>query len=460
MGKLFGPVMLTWFVTIGALGLAQIVKHPEVLRALSPWYGVDYFVRNGWKGFAILGVVVLCLTGGEALYADMGHFGARPIRVAWMRLALPCLVLCYFGQGALLLTDQSARENPFFALVPPGAAMYALVALSTAATVIASQALISGVFSLTHQAVQLGFFPRVTVTHTSHEAEGQIYVPQMNWALAIACILLVLSFKESSALAAAFGIAVSGTMAITSVTYFVVTRRTWRWPLYKALPLLVFFLSFDIPFFAANLLKFFEGGYVPVLVGIGFFTVMVIWKIGRTILGEYMTERTPPLDEFLAGFEEKICSRTPGTAIFMASVSNGAPPVLVRYVSRIKTLHEHVILLTVIFEHMPFVRDQERLRVEPLEKGFCRVVARYGFMQAPDVPQLLAQAKKSFDLAFDLADVTYYLGRETFLATNKGKMGAITESVFAYLARNSKTATSYFALPPEQVVELGTQIDL
>jgi KUP system potassium uptake protein len=460
MGKLFGPVMLLWFVTIGVLGLVQVVQNPSVLRALSPWYAVDYFIRNGLHGFPVLGIVVLCVTGGEALYADMGHFGARPIRLAWLQLAMPCLVFCYFGQGALLLRDPSVSANPFFALVPTGAATYALVVLATLATIIASQALISGVFSLTHQAVQLGFFPRVTVTHTSHEAEGQIYVPQINWGLAVACTMLVLSFKKSSELAAAYGIAVSGTMAITSVTFFFVTLRTWKWPLWKALLVLVFFLSFDIPFFVANMFKFFDGGYVPVFVAAGFLVMMIVWRVGRSILGEYMVTLSPPLDTFLKDVEERICSRIPGTGIYMASLSDGTPPVLARYVSRIRVLHEHVVLLTIAFEHVPFVKDDERLACEHLKKGFVRVVARYGFMEAADVPQVLARAKQQFELPIDLKDVTYYLGRETFLATSKGKMGAVSESIFAFLARNSKSATSYFALPPEQVVELGTQIDL
>ena len=460
VGRLFGPVMIVWFVTIGALGLAQILHHPGVLRALSPVHGVRYFVHNGWHGFPILGVVVLCLTGGEALYADMGHFGARPIRVAWLSLAMPALVLCYFGQGALMLDDPSALANPFFALVPVGIWTYALVVLSTFATIIASQALITGVYSLTHQAIQLGLFPRVVIKHTSAQAEGQIYVPGVNWGLAIACCLLVLFFQESSRLAAAFGIAVSGTMAITSITYYLVTRRTWGWPVWKALPLLVVFLSFDLPFFAANLLKFVDGGYVPIIVGVMFFTIMVMWRVGRTVLVAYASARATPQDQFLATVDQRVAARVPGTAIFLSSSASDIPLILEHHIRRIHVLHERVVLLTIVFEHVPYVAADQRVEVAELGKGFVRVIARYGFMDEPNIPAVLAAAGRRCEHAIDLADATYYLGRETFLATGKGRLGPIREGLFAFLSRNAASATSYFAIPPEQVVELGTQIDL
>jgi KUP system potassium uptake protein len=460
IGRLFGPVMIVWFVTIGALGLAQIVQHPGVLQALSPVHGVRYFVRNGWHGFPILGVVVLCLTGGEALYADMGHFGARPIRIAWLVLAMPALVLCYFGQGALMLHDPSALGSPFFALVPVGAWTYALVILSTLATIIASQALITGVYSLTQQAIQLGLFPRVTIRHTSAHAEGQIYVPVMNWGLAIACCLLVVFFRESSGLAAAYGIAVSGTMAITSVTYYLVTRRTWQWAMWKALPLLVLFLAFDLPFFAANLLKFVDGGYVPIIVGAVFFVIMVMWRIGRTALVDYTRSHSTPQDEFLAGVDQRCTIRVPGTAIFMSSLVTDIPFILEHHIRRIHVLHERIVLLTIVFAHDPYVPPAERLELSELGKGFVRIIVRYGFMDKPDIPSALAAAKHSAQLAIDLADATYYLGRETFLATSKGVLGPIRENLFAFLSRNSAGAMSYFGIPPHQVVELGTQIDL
>jgi KUP system potassium uptake protein len=452
--------MVAWFVTIGALGLVHTLRHPSVLTALSPVHGAMYFVRHGWSGVPILGIVVLAITGGEALYADMGHFGARPIRFSWLGLVFPALVLCYFGQGALVLTDPSAAVNPFFAMVPTGLWTYLLVALSAAATVIASQSLISGVFSLTHQAVQLGFFPRVTITHTSREAEGQIYVPEINWGLALACIALVAWLKQASQLAAAYGIAVSGTMAITSVVYFVVTRQTWKWPLYAALPLLLLFLSFDVPFFAANLLKFMERGYVPIVVAAGFLVVMLDWKIGRSILADLIAARSPPLDRFFAELDQHCSHRVPGTAIFLASMANGVPPVLDNHVKRIRTLREKIVLLTVATEHVPFVPRDQRFDVEDLGKGFWRVTVHSGFMEKPNVPKLLAQAKEDRALPIDLEGATYFLGRETFLAGHGGKMKPLAEGLFALLARNAKSATSYFSIPPEQVVELGMQIDL
>ncbi len=460
VGKLFAPVMVVWFVTIAVLGAMQIVKNPDVLHALSPVYAVRYFQTHGVHGFAILGSVVLAVTGGEALYADMGHFGAKAIRIAWIGLVLPALVIAYFGQGALILSDPSTRENPFFSMVPAGGATYALVALSACATVIASQALISGAFSLTHQAVQLGYFPRVTVTHTSHETEGQIYVPQINWGLAIACLILVLTFRESTKLAAAYGIAVSGTMAITSIAFYVVTRQTWKWPLWKSLPLVGLFLAFDIPFLVANGLKFFEGGYVPVLVGAGFLIVMINWRIGRSVLYDAIVAKSPPLDEFIARVDDEVAARVPGTAIFMASSGKGAPPVMMHQVRRIKVLHEKVVLLTIEFEHRPTIDAKDCATCEDLGKGFYRVVAHYGFMDRPNVPAVLAALKARGDLPVELDDATYYVGRETFLATSAGEMGAWSEGLFAFLSRNAKDATSYFAIPHKQVVELGTQIDL
>ncbi|HEX8113299.1 MAG TPA: KUP/HAK/KT family potassium transporter [Kofleriaceae bacterium] len=460
VGRLFGPVMVLWFATIGVLGLVQIVGNPGVLRALSPSYGVGYFARHGLQGFPILGVVVLCLTGGEALYADMGHFGARPIRVAWIALAMPALVLCYFGQGARVLADPAALANPFFALVPVGIWTYALVGLSAAATIIASQALITGVYSLTHQAIQLGLFPRVQIRHTSAHAEGQIYVPAINWGLAIACCLLVIGFQESSRLAAAYGIAVSGTMAITSVAFYLVTRRTWGWPRWKALPLLVLFLSFDVPFFAANLLKFVEGGYVPVLVGAAFFTVMVVWRLGRTALAAYTRSHSAPLDQFLATLDQRVAARVPGTAIFLSSMASDIPMILEHHIQRIRALHERVVLLTIVFAHVPYVPAAERVEVHELDKGLVRVIAHYGYMDETDIPAALAAAGPKCKLGIDLADATYYLGRETFLATAKGKLGPLSEQLFAFLSRNAASATSYFAIPSEQVIEIGTQIDL
>ena len=456
LGKVFGPVMIAWFGTIAVLGAYHIAKNPDVLAALNPKYGAMYFAHHGIRGLPILGIVVLAVTGGEALYADMGHFGVRPIRLAWLVLVFPALVLCYLGQGGLVLRDAHAVDNPFFAMVPAGGATYALVALATAATIIASQALITGVFSLTHQAVQLGLFPRVTVTHTSRDTEGQIYVPEMNWGLCFLCIGLVLGFRESARLAAAYGIAVSGTMGITSFVFFVVTRRTWKWPLWKSLLPLALFLSFDIPFFAANLTKFFDGGWIPILVGAVMLVVMIDWRVGRTVLAERIAEMSPPLADFVAKIDELCNVRIPGTAIILSSNADGTPPVLTTHARRIRALREHLVLVTVTTDHVPHVKPADRVKTEDMGHGFYRVWIHAGFMEKPNVPHLLASAK----LPVDLDDATYFLGRETFIAGKGGKMGVLSESLFAFLSRNSKSATSWFGIPPDQVVELGMQIDL
>ncbi|MFO0759984.1 MAG: KUP/HAK/KT family potassium transporter [Byssovorax sp.] len=466
IGKVFGPIMIAWFLALAVLGLLFIAKNPAVLAALNPAYAVRFFASHGFHGFAVLGSVVLSITGGEALYADMGHFGRGPIRIAWYGVVLPALVLNYFGQGALLIAAPSPEEartiadNPFFAMVPQGALTYALVALSAAATVIASQALISGAFSLTHQAVQLGFLPRVTIKHTSHETEGQIYVPEVNWGLAVACVALVLAFKESGKLAAAYGIAVTGTMGITSVVYYVVVRRTWGWSLGKSLPLLILFLAFDLPFFGSNLLKLLDGGYVPMLVGLLFFVVMVTWKKGRALLGRSVARRAPKIADFLGDLDQRCRSRVPGAAVFLTSSAQETPPVLAHHVEHTKTLQETVVLLTVVTEHVPRVDDAESLSVSELGRGFFRLVVRSGYMQYPSIPSVLARAAAEGKLALRPEETTYYLGRESFLATAKGDMGPIAESLFGFLSRNAASATAYFGLPPDRVVEIGLQIDL
>ena len=458
VGKLFGPIMVLWFATLAVLGVRQIVANTVVLRALDPRFAIEFFAHHGRHGFMVLGSVVLAVTGGEALYADMGHFGRRPIRIAWLVMVLPCLVLAYFGQGAMLLAHPEAAENPFFAMAPEGPWTYALVVLATLATIIASQALISGAFSLTHQAISLGYFPRVTVKYTSKEAEGQIYVPEINWLLAIMCIALVLSFRASSRLAAAYGIAVTGTMAITSVAFYLVTRETWKWPVTKALPLLLLFLAFDLPFLAANALKFLDGGWVPIVVAAFFLVGMITWRRGRFYLGAIVARKTRPLKDFLADLEAM--PRKEGCAIFMASSPDGVPAVLAYHASRLKVLEEQVVLVTVKQEHTPSVDRSQRVSVEQLAPGFYRVVLRYGFMETPHVPRALRRAKAYHGLEVNIDDATYYLGRETFLATSAGNMGAAAEGLFSFLSRNARSATTYFGLPPGQVVELGTMIDL
>ncbi len=460
IGRLFGPVMTVWFLTIGVLGAVHVARAPAILAALLPTHALGLLHRHGFQGFRLLGSVVLAVTGGEALYADMGHFGRRPIRFAWLTLVFPALLLCYAGQGAMLLEHPEAAAQPFFSMVPRGWAVYALVALAAPATVIASQALISGVFSLTQQAIQLGFFPRVEVRHTSGEAEGQIYVPALNWIVAVACILLVLVFQRSSRLAAAFGLAVSGTMAITSVVYYLVARHTWGWSKLKSRAVLVAFLALDVPFFAANLLKFVDGGYIPLAVGAVFLTVMMTWRWGRDALRAHYAERARKLDDFIASLARGTILRPPGCAVFMASSAEGAPPVLTHYVERVGALHQSVVLLTITVPHVPFVPEAERFAVQTLGAGFVRIVAQYGFMESPNVTDVLARAAKDARLPVDPGAVTYFLGRETFLATSRGRLGAITESIFAFLSRNASTATAYFGIPPQQVVEIGTQIDL
>ncbi|MBI5496775.1 MAG: potassium transporter Kup [Deltaproteobacteria bacterium] len=460
VGRVFGPVMAAWFVVLGVLGLVHIWDFPGVLGALNPLHAVGFMAEHQWKGFVVLGSVVLVVTGGEALYADMGHFGRRPISLAWFTMVMPCLVLNYFGQGALIIAHPEAAENPFFAMVPRGLLTYALVALSTIATVIASQALISGAFSLTTQAVQLGYFPRVSVVHTSAEAEGQIYVPEVNWALAFSCVVLVWAFKSSSALAAAYGIAVTGTMAITSVVFFVVTQHQWRWPLYKSAALLVLFLAFDLSFLGANLLKFADGGYVPVMIGALCFVVMVTWKRGRGFLGEYIVTHTRRMDDFLRDIDKEVHTRVPGLAVFMSSNADGVPPIMLHHVRHNRVLHEVVILFTMTTEHVPRIPKAERITVTALGKGFHRVHVHLGFMQTVNVPALLQQAQEKLGFPLRLDDATYYLGRETFVAGKRGRMGVWAETLFGFLSRNARTATAYFGIPPDRVVELGMQLDL
>jgi KUP system potassium uptake protein len=459
VGKVFGPIMLVWFFTIGVLGLKELAKNPEILGALSPHWGALYFVHHGVRGLAILGVVVLAITGGEALYADMGHFGVRPIRLSWFALVLPALALSYLGQGALVLRDPRALANPFFFMVGKGPATYALVVLAALATTIASQSLISGVFSLTHQAIQLGYFPRLSVNHTSREAEGQIYVPLMNWGLMVACIALVIGFKESARLASAYGIAVSGTMAITSIVFFDVTLKKWKWPAGRATALLLLFLSFDLPFFGANLMKFIDGGYIPIVVGVVFFAVMLDWRKGRQALLAYMAEHSGPLADFLRDLPGSGVARVPGTAIYLTP-NPGVPAMLKMQARRVRSIAERVVLLAVVVDHAPQAEEAGRFEVEKLAEGFVRVTVHFGYMENPDVPPMLDRALRGAGLTLPLGDATYYVGRETFVAGAGGRMGPLAESLFAFLARNAKSATYHFALPPEQVVELGTVIDL
>jgi KUP system potassium uptake protein len=458
IGGIFGPVMVIWFLTIAILGAVQIVQYPAILGAIHPGYAVHFFSAHGWHGFIVLGSVVLVITGGEALYADMGHFGRGPIRIAWFSLVMPALMINYFGQAACMMHAPGAAENPFFAMVPH-VLLYPMVGLSTVATIIASQALISGAYSLTRQAVQLGFCPRVTIVHTSGHAEGQIYIPEVNAALAVACVWLVLTFKESSALASAYGIAVTGTMAITSIVYFVVLTRAWHWPTWRAALLVGLFLSFDIPFFAANALKLFSGGWFPIAVALALFIVMTTWKKGRALLGANLAAKMLPIDMFLEDVDQHGPHRVPGTAVFMSSNPKGIPIVLLHHWKHNQVMHKTVVLLSVLSEPIPEVSSDARVSVSDLGRGFYQVTAHYGFMETPNVPSIMRRAARE-GVPYAPERTSYFLGRETLLATGESKMLRWRKTLFSFISRNSRSATQYFGIPPDRVVELGMQISL
>jgi KUP system potassium uptake protein len=458
VGRLFGPVMVLWFGAIAALGLSWIARKPIVLSAINPVHAVVFFETNGMHGFAVLGAVFLAVTGGEALYADMGHFGKRPIRLAWFTLVLPALLINYFGQGALLLIDSSAVKQPFF-LLAPSWALFPLVGLATAAAIIASQALISGAFSLTHQAVQLGYSPRMDIDHTSSHHMGQIYVPQVNWALMVGTIAIVLGFRSSSALAAAYGIAVTLTMVITALLLHVIATERWKWPLGVALLVTGVFLSIDLAFLGANLLKVAHGGWLPLVIGTVLFTMMTTWKTGRRLVAERLAARALPLEEFVAATVAHEPIRVPGTAVFMTAQPRGTPPALVHNLRHNKVLHRRVIILSVRTTHTPHVPPDERLSVAPLGRDLFNVVLIYGFMDEPNVPEALALARER-GVAIDFEDVTYFLGRETVIVTKNPGMATWREQLFVLMARNAIRATAFFKLPPDSVVELGVQIEI
>ncbi|MGE0704925.1 MAG: potassium transporter Kup [Vicinamibacterales bacterium] len=457
VGRIFGPVMVVWFVTLGALGLPWILREPAVLGAINPGHAVTFFAANGFQGFAVLGAVVLVVTGGEALYADMGHFGTRPIRSAWFALVFPALLLNYFGQGALLLTSSEAARQPFF-LLAPGWALFPLVLLATAAAIIASQALISGVFSLTHQAVQLGYSPRLDIDHTSSQHAGQIYVPQANWLLMIGTLGIVLTFQTSSSLAAAYGIAVTLTMACTTVLLYVVAVERWHWPVWIAGVTMGTFLLIDTAFFGANLLKIFDGGWLPIGIAVILFVLMTTWKWGRQILGERLVAGAIPLERFMARLEPSTI-RVPGTSVFMTAQTHGTPPALVHNLKYNKVLHERVIVLTARTTRTPHVTAGERLEVESLGHNVYNVTVRYGFMDEPHIPEALALASEQ-GLDIDPDEVTYFLGKETVIVTRARGLKRWRENLFIVMARNAVRATAFFRLPPERVVELGVQVEI
>jgi KUP system potassium uptake protein len=458
VGAVFGPATLVWFVCIAAAGIPWIVKRPDVLASVNPVHAVRFFFANKLHGFLVLGSVVLCITGGEALYADMGHFGKAPIRIAWYAIVFPALLLNYFGQGALLLTRGDAVKHTFYELVS-GWVLYPLVVIATIATVVASQALISGAYSLTQQAVQLGYSPRVAIVHTSGHAEGQIYVPEVNAILMVACLALVLGFQESGKLAAAYGIAVTGTMSITSILFYAVAVRRWRWSRWKAGSLLLLFLTFDLAFFAANAVKFMHGGWFPVVIAGFIFLMMVTWKRGRAALGAYMRAATLPLELFMEDIERLKPPRVAGTAVFMTSLTGGAPPVLLHHFKHNKVLHEQVVFLSVITSHDPEVADDERVEPKELGHGFWSLTATYGFMEDPDVTHILDLAEAR-GLKTNRDDVSYFLGRETLLTTGNSGMARWRKALFSFLSRNARPATHFFRIPTNRVVELGIRVEL
>lgn len=458
MGAIFGPIMLVWFFTLAALGISHIGDDLSVLKAVNPWYGVAFFIEHGTHGFWVLGSVFLVVTGGESLYADMGHFGRRPIRLAWFSLVLPALVLNYFGQGAFLLKHPEGAVHPFFRMAPDWA-LYPLVGLATMAAIIASQALISGAYSLTMQAIQLGYIPRMEIDHTSALEFGQIYVPGINRALMVACIALVLGFGSSSNLAAAYGIAVSMTMLITTILFIEVARVRWHWPWWSVVPLIVFFFLLEAAFFSANIVKIPAGGWVPLVAASGIFLLMTTWKRGRQILADRLKSGSLPLDLFLKSITSNPPTRVPGTAVFMYGTTGGTPPALLHSLKHYKVLHQTMVFLAVTTEEVSHVPDADRVRAEALGEGFYRVVLRYGFMQDPNIPEALRQVNLP-GLEFKPHETTYFLGRETLIPSKRPGMAMWREALFASMSRNARPATSFFKLPPNRVVELGAQIEL
>ncbi len=457
IGAVFGPIMLLWFTILAVLGIAGIAHAPAVFSALNPLAGYQFFQAQGWVAFFVLGAVFLVVTGGEALYADMGHFGPAPIRFAWFALVLPALVLNYFGQGALVLSDPAEITQPFYELAPPWA-LYPLVLLATAATVIASQAVISGVFSLTRQAVQLRLLPRLRIVQTHPEERGQIYIPLVNWLLMIATIGLVLGFRSSGNLASAYGVAISTDMVITTVLAFFVATR-WGWNVATTALLAVAFLIVDLAFFGANLVKIADGGWYPLLLGALVFTLMSTWRRGRQVLAEQLRTEQQSLEDFLHGLKTRPPVRVPGTAVFMTSSGVTIPPILLHHLQHNQVLHEQVLLLRVETEEIPRVPAAERLEILCLDVGFSRIVARYGFMQTPNIPVALRLCE-SLGLVVDLDATTFYLGRETLLARRDIGLPLWQDHLFDFLSRNAARATAFYHLPPERVVEIGIQVEI
>ena len=457
VGVIFGPIMMAWFVTLAVLGVAEVRHEPEILAAVNPMYAVRFLMANGMKAFFLLGAVVLAVTGAEALYADMGHFGRKPIRAAWFWMVMPALLLNYFGQGALMLRDPSAASNPFYNLAPDFFFIPLLV-LATLAAIVASQALISGAFSITQQCVQLGFSPRVTIIHTSKTESGQIYIPEVNRLLMVGTLAVVLYFGSVSNLGAAYGIAVTGTMAITTILFHEIARSRWNWSPLKAGSLAGIFLIIDLAFLSSNATKIAHGGWVPLVLGLILFILMTTWKRGRRLLRKIMEERSLPIADFVRSLESGGPVRVKGTAIFMTSESEGTPAVLLHHLKHNKVLHEKVILLSIVSQRVPEVPSKERITVTPLAPGLYRVKASYGFMESPNVEDIRARLLDA-GIKTKKMETTYYLGREQLIPVSSKDMSRWRKNIFAFMSRNSRSATQYFGIPPNRVVELGTQIE-
>ncbi|HYD25681.1 MAG TPA: potassium transporter Kup [Croceibacterium sp.] len=462
VGTLFAPVMIVYFTVLAVLGVFHIAQSPEILAALNPWYAVQFFLTDKWLAFLALGSVVLAVTGSEALYSDMGHFGRGPMRLSWFGFVMPCLLLNYFGQGAMIvgLGDAAAAEairNPFFFLAPE-ALRLPLVLLATAATFIASQAVISGAFSITHQAIQLGFVPRLSIRHTSDEHHGQIYIPVINWVLMVAVILLVLTFGNSSNLASAYGIAVTGAMLLDTCLLTVLVTLLWRWRWYVAVPVLAVFFLVDGAYFGANLMKVPDGGWFPLLVGAFAFTLLTTWAKGRRLMRARMSEVGLPLEIF-AKSARSSAAKVPGTAIFMNSGSGGTPSALLHNIKHNKVLHERVVVLTVQIAEVPYVNPEDRVEMSEMGDGFFRVMLHYGFMQETDVPAALGEISRC-GAPFEMMQTSFFLSRQTLLTAEKPGMAVWREKLFAWMMRNAATPMEFFRLPTNRVVELGSQVEI
>jgi KUP system potassium uptake protein len=458
VGKFFGPVMLLWFGTLGLLGAINISHDTTILNAMNPMYAYQFFATQPWIAFVALGAVVLAVTGAEALYADMGHFGRFPIRLAWFAFVLPALVLNYFGQGALLLHNADAIKNPFYLLAPEWA-LFPLILLATASTVIASQAVITGAFSVSRQALQLGYLPRMHIQHTSESEQGQVYMPRVNWGIMLATMLLVIGFGSSSKLAAAYGIAVTGDMVITTLLAAVVFREIWRWSKLKTYALIAIFLVIDVAFFSANLLKVPDGGWVPLLIGAIIFMLMLTWKNGRSLLINKMKSEAIEITPFIEAVAAHPPARVPGTAIFMTPNPEGVPHAMLHNLKHNKVLHEKVVILTVKFLDVPHTNLEERVTVEAMQHEFYRVTIKYGFKDEPDLPRDLELCNK-YGLNFDAMDTSYFIGKEILIASEQSDMAVWRKKIFIGLFRSAETITNQFKLPPNRVVELGSQVKI